>query len=365
MRNYEKNKISIILPTFNESRNIKEVLNDLTKLLKKSNFEIIVIDDKSNDNTAKIILHNFKKISNIILVQREISRSLIDSVKMGIQISSGEICVVMDSDGQHTTKDLIKMLKEIVNNDLVIGVRDLKNIKFLSKTRIALSTFFNWCLFSMFIHKVNDPLTGFFIFKSRLLNKKFFNTQSTGFKVLIDFLYSIKNEKIKIKEHTISFQERKFGTSKLNFAVFFSFITQLFSLNIGSVLSPSFIGFLLIGLSGMFIYLITFVNLFFIFNVNYSYSYILAVLITTLYNYNMHNYLNYFEIQKFLSMKYCISIVKYYMINLPGLFIGLNIALILKEQFLVNIILSTLGGISVDFWLKYYLTKIWILKRDF
>ena len=156
MRNYEKNKISIILPTFNESRNIKEVLNDLTKLLKKSNFEIIVIDDKSNDSTAKIILHNFKKISNIILVQREMSRSLIDSVKMGIQISSGEICVVMDSDGQHTTKDLIKMLKEIVNNDLVIGVRDLKNIKFLSKTRIALSTFFNWCLFSMFTHKVND-----------------------------------------------------------------------------------------------------------------------------------------------------------------------------------------------------------------
>ena len=79
----------------------------------------------------------------------------------------------------------------------------------------------------------------------------------------------------------------------------------------------------------------------------------------------MHNYLNYFEIQKFLSMKYFISIVKYYMINIPGLFVGLNIALILKEQFLVNIILSTLGGISVDFWLKYYLTKIWILKRDF
>ena len=131
------------------------------------------------------------------------------------------------------------------------------------------------------------------------------------------------------------------------------------------MLSPSFIGFLLIGLSGMLIYLITFVNLFFFFNVNYNYSYILAVLITTLYNYNMHNYLNYLEIQKFLSMKYFISIVKYYMINIPGLFVGLNIALILKEQFLVNIILSTLCGISVDFWLKYYLTKIWILKRDF
>ena len=225
-----------------------------------------------------------------------------------------------------------------------------------------MSKFFNWYIYKVLNFKINDPLTGFFVFKSKLLNKSFFKTDTTGFKILMDFLYSIKNKKIKKTEHTISFKKRKFGKSKLNFSIFFAFLTQLLSLNIGGIISSSFIGFLLIGLSGLLIYFFIFLNLFYNLNLDYSLSYITSVLITTLYNFNLNNYLNYFEKKLFLSLEYLSSLIKYYISNLPGLIIGLNIAIFLSENFFINIIIATLVGISIDSWFKYHVSKIWIFK---
>jgi|ETNmetMinimDraft_33_1059910.scaffolds.fasta_scaffold25399_2 dolichol-phosphate mannosyltransferase len=362
MRHFNNNKISIILPSYNEVKNISKIIQEIQLNLKNKNFEVIIIDDNSEDNTSRSILKKFSKNKNIILVQREFNRSLIKSIKMGLQISTGEVCVVMDSDGQHSIDDFNKMLKKIKNKDIIIGVRNLKEIEFLSNSRKYLSTFFNWYLSRILNFRISDPLTGFFIFKSKLLNKKFFEIESTGFKVLLDLLYSTKNKKLKIEEHTVVFKKRKFGKTKLNISVFFSFLTQILSFNLGCIFSPPFIGFLLIGLSGFFIYFFIFLNSFYNLNINYNYSYIISAIFTTFYNFNLNNLLNYFERKKFFSLNYFSSITKYYIANIPGLIIGLNIAIILKDKFFVNLILATIAGSSIDSWFKYYVSKIWIFK---
>ena len=359
---YIKKKISIIIPTLNESKNIINIIKKLLKLLKKKNFEIIIVDDDSSDGTAELILKNFSNNFKVKLIQRKGDASLIESIKLGIQISNGEYCVVMDGDGQHNAVDIPKMLPLIKTNDLVIGSRNIKKIKFLSNFRAKMSSFFNKLIFFTSKIKISDPLTGFFIFNKKILNNRFFSLKTSGFKILLDLIYTLNRKKIKVEEFKINFRKRKKGLSKLNVAVFFSFLTQLISLNLHSIISPGFVGFIIIGFFGMCLYFPFFYIFFFKLQLDYTYAYLLSSIITINLNFFLNNYLNTLVLNK-IKIKYFFSLLKYFLLNAPGLIIGVNFAIYLINNFNLNIYLITLVAISLDNWFKYYFLKIWIWTK--
>ena len=159
MRLFKKNLVSILIPTYNEEKNIVKLINDIEFHLKDIDYEIIVIDDKSRDKTAyKILELNSNKVK---LIQREVDRGLIKSIKFGIQIVNGEFFVVMDGDGQHSAKDLRMIINELnLGNELVIGIRNFKDItSSLSYFRKASSKFFNKLIKINLQIKIHDPLT--------------------------------------------------------------------------------------------------------------------------------------------------------------------------------------------------------------
>ena len=252
MRKYIKTKISLIIPTFNEEGNIIKLITDAIKELESYNYEIIIVDDGSTDNTVENIFQQFENNSNIIVIQREIDKGLVQSIKFALQLISGEFFVIMDGDGQHSPKDMKSLIKELDNFDLSIGSRELKNMTTMSKTRVFLSRFFNMVVRTVISTKLSDPLTGFFASKVTLLNKKFFFLKSDGFKVLLDLIYSNKSQKIKITEKKINFYSRKSGKSKLGPQVIFSFMTQIISFILKGFISAKLIGFLIIGGLGFF-----------------------------------------------------------------------------------------------------------------
>ena len=94
--------ISIIVPIFNESKNISTLYSKLKKIKIRTKKEIIFVDDNSNDG-SHIILNNLKKKIRYIL-RKEKKRDLMQSCFLGIKKSKFDTCIIMDGDLQHNPK---------------------------------------------------------------------------------------------------------------------------------------------------------------------------------------------------------------------------------------------------------------------
>jgi len=160
-------KFSIVIPIFNEKKNIEELVFQIKKYLQKFKYEIVFIDDSSNDGSQKILNDLIKKNKNIkVIFRKNLQRDLSKSCRDGFEKSKYENILVMDGDLQHNPIYIPKMIEifKKKNSDFVVGIRDLKNkrIKSLSILRQLLSISVIKVLEILFKKKTDDPMSGFF-----------------------------------------------------------------------------------------------------------------------------------------------------------------------------------------------------------
>lgn len=124
-------KISIIVPTYNEQEVIEMFYNETSKVLQslmdKYTYEIIFVDDGSQDETLNKLkeLNNLDKRVNIISFSRNFGKEA--GMYAGLKNGTGDICVVMDSDLQHDPNIILQMLKYIEEGyDTVTTIRNRK-----------------------------------------------------------------------------------------------------------------------------------------------------------------------------------------------------------------------------------------------
>ncbi len=119
MSEYKKRpSVSVIIPVHNEAMNIGELLDQINSI-KKSDWEIVVIDDGSNDDSASIARG---KGACVVLHPYCIGNGA--AIKSGLRKVKGDIVVMMDGDGQHSPEDIPRLLKEMDSYDMVVGARD-------------------------------------------------------------------------------------------------------------------------------------------------------------------------------------------------------------------------------------------------
>ena len=121
--------LTVIVPTFNEVENISNFISTIKEILKKTNFQILFVDDNSTDGTTEEIQKFSNLMPNVNLILRIGRRGLSGACIEGIQNSESKYVAIMDCDLQHDEKLLIEMLNELKNNnlDLVIGSRYVEN----------------------------------------------------------------------------------------------------------------------------------------------------------------------------------------------------------------------------------------------
>jgi glycosyltransferase involved in cell wall biosynthesis len=130
---------SVIIPFFNEEKNVESVLNDLLKSLKslsgtKRNFEIILVDDCSKDDT----LHKLKLFSSsdfkTLIIKHKTNQSQSSAILTGINHSNYENIITLDGDGQNNPNDIINLISKFENGiDMVIGWRKKRKDDYFKK----------------------------------------------------------------------------------------------------------------------------------------------------------------------------------------------------------------------------------------
>jgi dolichol-phosphate mannosyltransferase len=242
----EYNKfVSIIIPTFNESRNITELLNQIqSNIPTGTNVEIIIVDDNSPDGTGLIVEKYIKdKIGtlhrdqvnpspSIKIIHRKEKTGLISALVNGIRTSEGQNVIIMDGDFSHPPEVINRMILELKKepNCIIIGSRYITGgaIKGMPFKRFLLSIGANFIArHGLCLKNVYDPMSGFFAFPKHTLHGMEFNTD--GFKILLEILIKKKNS-VKVKEIPYTFKDRKYGQSKLNFAIILDYVKAVWKL---------------------------------------------------------------------------------------------------------------------------------------
>ncbi len=217
-----KEQISIIIPTYNESQNIINILKSIGSNLPKNILtQAIIVDDNSPDGTGKIVedyLKNLKKMADytIEIIHRKAKDGLGSAILNGIQHAKGDTIVVMDSDFSHPPQIIPKLIESVKKYqfDIAVASRYIKggNIQGWSLKRKIMSKFATLIAKKGLGIDAKDPMSGFFAFKKNILNG--LNIDAIGYKILLEILVKTKN--VTITEIPYTFQDRELGSSKLN-----------------------------------------------------------------------------------------------------------------------------------------------------
>ena len=215
-------KISIVVPIYKEKENIIELTDKIRKNLKSIKYELIFVDDNSNDGTKEILKKLKKKYRYFDFIIRKKKKDLTQSCFNGIEKSKCKIVLIMDGDLQHNPKYIPKMINKYYskNADLVIASRNLfygKNPG-LNNLRKFFSIILIILINILFGKKTKDPMSGFFLFKKEIYRKNKKNYFGKGYKILADILYN-SSQNLKVIDYDIDFEHRLKNKSKMNFKI--------------------------------------------------------------------------------------------------------------------------------------------------
>lgn len=255
-------RVSIVLPTFNERGNIEPLLAQLLPLHQQFDLEILVVDDDSADGTAELVRQLAHSEPRLRLIRRVGRSGLASAIKEGLLDATGDVALVMDSDGQHEPASVQRAIETLLADDfdLVVGSRfhPEASIQGLSGRRETGSSWANaWARFSLprrYGH-LTDFMSGFFAVQLEPLLPVIRAVDVNGFKFLYELL-AVSQGRLHTAEVPLQFQPRSYGSSKLDLAIFWDFlISILHSLSL-RLLPRRAISFALVGASGVIVQLL-------------------------------------------------------------------------------------------------------------
>jgi dolichol-phosphate mannosyltransferase len=213
----------VVIPTYNERENISKVLHAIFNL--DESFHVLVIDDGSPDGTARIVKELQAKFSGQLFIkERKGKLGLGTAYIYGFKwaIANGyEYIFEMDADFSHNPADLVRLYNacRYEGADLSIGSRYVKGGGVVNwpANRIALSK--GGSLYTRIITwmPIKDPTAGFVCYKKEVLETiNLDEIHFTGYAFQIEMKFAAWKLHFKLKEVPIIFQDRTFGTSKMN-----------------------------------------------------------------------------------------------------------------------------------------------------
>ena len=220
-------KISVVVPTFNESENVGNLVNQIDYALKGIEYEVVFVDD-SRDNTPEVIEELMKENPNVRMKHREGATGLATAVIEGFRMAEGDYIAVMDADLQHPPKILRSMyfcletgIDFCVPSRFIPGGSD-GGLGPYRKLVSGVARYIGKILLPC-LRKISDPTSGLFMFRRDVIKDA--DLQPIGWKILIEVL--AMGTYRTVVEIPYKFQARPAGESKLSSKVTMEYLEQV------------------------------------------------------------------------------------------------------------------------------------------
>lgn len=217
-------KVSVIIPVYNEDKSVGELVSKIRN--RYPEFDVIVIDDGSIDNTAD---EAQKAGARVYSHPYNIGNGA--AVKSGIRLADGDILVFLDGDGQHDPRDIAKLLEHIPQFDMVVGARSMGDQASLG--RAVANKAYNW--FASYVAKfaIKDLTSGFRAVKSNIA-KSFVYLLPNTYSYPATITLGVLRGGMSVKYIPIKMRKRKAGKSNIKLihdgVRFFMIITRICTL---------------------------------------------------------------------------------------------------------------------------------------
>jgi len=208
-------EISVIMPALNEEKAVGNLLDRTQGILQKisPNYEIIVIDDGSKDDTLDIC-----RSKKVTVIHNRHNWGKGYALREGFRQARGHIIITIDADGDHHPEEIPLLLRPILKGqtDIVLGTRFNQNGQF--PVTSAINSFGNK-LFNFLIHhlthsKFTDTQCGFRAFKKSCLSA--LSLESLGYEIETEMIIQLTRQNIPYCEVPVSSRVTYFRKSNIN-----------------------------------------------------------------------------------------------------------------------------------------------------
>jgi dolichol-phosphate mannosyltransferase len=212
--------LSIIIPSYLEGDNLKEVLPQLIEAVQSfaEPFEILVIDTENPMDHTPEVCADLKPVRYI---NRRGGNTYGDAVRSGLHEAQGEWVLFMDGDGSHSPSSIIDLWEERDQQDIIIGSRYVQGgATENSWLLIVLSRIVNIIYATVLGIPCKDVSNSFKLYRGEMLKSLVLKCQN--FDIVEELLYKVylEHPKLRIKEVPFQFAQRKHGETKRNLWVF-------------------------------------------------------------------------------------------------------------------------------------------------
>jgi dolichol-phosphate mannosyltransferase len=358
--------LSVIVPTFNESGNISEIVKRLDTVLAGFGWEVIFVDDNSPDGTAEIVRTLAADDRRIRLISRHNRRGLSSAVIEGMLAATADILAVMDGDLQHDETVLPRLYDAVARGgaDIASASRFLLEDGadgLSSEKRVHLSNTGIKAANRLFGLELTDPLTGFFVVRRNVVEDALPNLSEVGFKILLDILASASKPP-RIVELPFKFRPRASGASKLDNRVLYDFLLFFIEKKLSRFLPvPSqFLSFALINTIGIGVHFSIFFPLVDFANVDFFPAQLIATIIAMAFNYSVNNFVTYHD-RQLRGTDFYIGFVVFAALCALGIIANVGVASILHTQYenLFYAVPALAGALITVVW-NYAATKAFV-----
>ena len=248
-------QLAVVLPTYNERKNIATMVERLDKALTGIAWEVVIVDDNSPDGTSDEARRLSLTDPRVRCIERIGRRGLASAAIEGMCSTAAPVVAVMDADHQHDPILLPQMLEAVNSGDYDLAyasrfAEGASTEEWGRPDRVKASGFANKLANKVTGVQLSDPMSGYFMLKADLLRADAHRLSGVGFKILLDILATV-DKPLRVKELPMNFAARAEGESKLDQTVVFEFLIGLYDKWLGRIIPTRFALFGTVGAMGV------------------------------------------------------------------------------------------------------------------